>query len=553
MGSPAVGTKAPQLSIRTPNGETQVVTLQQDHYDIGRAESNDLSFRDVLGLSRKHLALDRDGANWTVRDLGSTNGTFVNGTQITAPQVLRPRDRVTAGELTLTFSEGAAPAAQTVIFVEKPPTTSAETTMTTSLDGLLAEEAESSGGGHNKALIRAGRELAGHMPLDKLFDLIMDLSVEAVGASRGVLMTLEDGELQVRASKGAGIRISSHVRDLVINTKRSLLVHDALRDQALGARMSIVQDQIRSMLAVPLQTEKRVIGLIYLDSPFLIREFTKEDLSLLTVMGNIAAIRIEHARLAEMDQAEKLRAQEMQQAAMIQRSILPSNFPPFPDRKEFELHAAMTPARGVGGDLFDFFLLDEDHLAFAVGDVSGKGVPAALFMAVARTLLRATAPHQTSPAECMQYMNASLASQNASGMFVTFFYGVLDTRTGEMQFANAGHNPPLVFTADGTLRTLEDKGGPMLGLFPKLTFEMATTTLAPGEGILVFTDGVTEARNPADEFFEDERLEAYLKAHAAEPVETLVSGLHRYLEEFAAGAPQADDITALALRYLGRH
>jgi sigma-B regulation protein RsbU (phosphoserine phosphatase) len=543
--------KPPQLSIRTPSGETQVVTLQQDHYDLGRAESNQLCFRDVLGLSRKHLALDRDGANWLVRDLGSTNGTFLNGTQITAPQVLKPRDRVTAGELVLTFSEGAQPAAHTVVFVEKPPTTTAETTMTTSLDGLMAEESEATGSGHNRALIRAGRELAGHMPLDTLFELIMNLSIEAVGASRGVLMTIEDGQLQVRASKGAGIRISSHVRDLVMNSKRSLLVHDALRDQALGARMSIVQDQIRSMLAVPLQTAERVIGLIYLDSPFLVKEFTKEDLSLLTVMGNIAAIRIEHARLAELQQAEKLRAQEMQHAAMIQRSILPSDFPPFPDRKEFQLHAAMTPARGVGGDLFDFFLLDPDHLAFAVGDVSGKGVPAALFMAVARTLLRASAPHQPSPSACMKYMNATLAAQNASGMFVTFFYGVLDTRTGEIQFANAGHNPPYAFSADGTLRTLEDKGGPVLGLFPQLDYDMATTKLARGEGILVFTDGVTEARNPADEFFEEHRLETYLRAHASETVEELVSGLHKHLEEFASGAPQADDITALALRFVG--
>jgi sigma-B regulation protein RsbU (phosphoserine phosphatase) len=550
MGSPALGSKIPELSIRTPSGETKVVVLTKDHYDLGRAESNDLCFRDVQGLSRKHLAIEHKGSEWLVRDLGSTNGTFVNGAQITAPHVLRPRDHVKAGDLTLFFTEGPAPAAKTVIFVEKQPAP-AEGIVTASLDGLLAEEGETSGAGHTRALIRAGRELAGHMPLDKLFDLIMNLSIEAVGASRGVLMTFENGELQISASKGAGIRISSHVRDLVINSKRSLLVHDALQDQALGARMSIVQDQIRSMLAVPLQTEDRVIGLIYLDSPFLVREFTKEDLSLLTVMANIAAIRIEHARLAEMDQAEKLRAQEMKHAAMIQRSILPSNFPPFPDRGEFQLHAAMTPARGVGGDLFDFFLLDKDHLAFAVGDVSGKGVPAALFMAVTRTLLRATAPHQTSPAECMQYLNESLAAQNASGMFVTFFYGILDTRTGEIEFANAGHNLPYIFSSDGTMRTLDDKGGPVLGLFASLTYDMARAQLAPGEGLLVFTDGVTEARNPADEFFEDARLEAYLRAHAGEPVEQLVSGLHKHMEEFAAGAPQADDITALALRYLG--
>jgi len=554
MAPSASAIKTPELSIRVPGGETKIVKLNRDRYELGRAESNDLCFRDVAGLSRKHLVIEHQGSDWVIRDLGSTNGTLVNGTPITAPQVLRPRDRVNAGDLAMVFSEGPAPApaAQTVVFVEKPPAAPAEGSMVTaSLDNLLAEEGESGATGHNRALIRAGRELAGHMPLDKLFDLIMNLSIEAVGASRGVLMTFEGDELQISASKGAGIRISSHVRDLVINSKRSLLVHDALQDQALGARMSIVQDQIRSMLAVPLQTEKRVIGLIYLDSPFLVREFTKEDLSLLTVMGNIAAIRIEHARLAEMDQAEKLRAQEMKHAAMIQRSILPSNFPPFPDRGEFQLHAAMTPARGVGGDLFDFFLLDNHHLAFAVGDVSGKGVPAALFMAVTRTLLRATAPHQTSPAECMQYMNQSLAEQNASGMFVTFFYGILDTRTGEIQFANAGHNLPYVFSADGKFRTLDDKGGPVLGLFPNLTYEMATARLEPGEGVLVFTDGVTEARNPADEFFEEKRLEAYLLAHAGEPVEQLVDGLHRHMAEFAAGAPQADDITALALRFVG--
>ena len=154
----------------------------------------------------------------------------------------------------------------------------------------------------------------------------MNLLIDAVGASRGVLMTLEDGELQVRASKGAGFRISSHVRDVVMNQKRSLLVQDALNDANLAGRMSIVQDQIRSMLAVPLQAEDRVIGLIYLDAPGLTHEFTKNDLSVLTVLANIAAVRIEHARLAEIEQAEKLRNQELEHAALIQRSILPTSF-----------------------------------------------------------------------------------------------------------------------------------------------------------------------------------------------------------------------------------
>ena len=252
-----------------------------------------------------------------------------------------------------------------------------------------------------QALITAGRELATHLPLDKLFDLILNLTMDAVGAARGALMTLEKGELNVRSMKGHGLRISSHVRDLVMQEKRSLLVRDAMQDSAFAVHASIVQNQIHSMMAVPLQTHDRAIGLLYLDSSGIIKEFTKQDLSLLTVMANMAAVRIENARLAEVEQAERLRAREMEHAAMIQRSMLPSKFPPFPDRTDFELHASMVPAKEVGGDLFDFFLLDPERLGFVVGDISGKGVPAALFMAIACTILRATARSHASAGDCL--------------------------------------------------------------------------------------------------------------------------------------------------------
>lgn len=539
-----------ELLIRAPNGQTQIVTLDRERYELGRAETNAICFRDVLGLSRKHLAFEREGSNWIVRDLGSTNGTFVNGERIITAQPLRPADRVTVGDLSIVFSEStAAPVSQAVVFIESPST---QTTAVSEalLQDVLAGEEEIQSSGHLKALIHAGRELAGHSPLEKLFDVIMALAVDAVGASRGVLMTLENGELQVRASKGAGFRISSHVRDIVLNEKRSLLVRDALSDQALASHMSIVQQQVRSMLAVPLQTEDRVIGLLYLDSPGLIHEFSKDDLNVLTVLANIAAIRIEHARLVEVEQAEKLRAKELEHAALIQRSILPSNFPPFPDRKDFELHAAMAPAREVGGDLFDFFLLDADHLGFVIGDVSGKGVPAALFMSVARTLLRATAQHGTPPGECLAYVNASLAEQNPGGMFVTLFYGVLNTRSGDLQFANGGHNPPYVFSGNGRLRALPAKSGPLLGVLEGCQFKTLTDRIVPGDGILLYTDGVTEAVDKSKQFFGEERLERYLADHAQEPVEQVVQKLHANVQEFSKGVPQADDITVLALRYL---
>src|SRR5207253_5013125 len=240
-------------------------------------------------------------------------------------------------------------------------------------------------------------------------------------------------------------------------------------------------------------------------------EFTREDLNLLTVMSNIAAVRIENARLTELEQAERLRAKELEHAALIQQSILPGNFPPFPHRKDFELHAAMIPAKEVGGDLFDFFLLDDHHLGLVLGDVSGKGVPAALFMAVSRTLLRATAQRNLSPGDCLNQVNITLATQNPSHMFVTMFYGILDTRNGELRFANGGHNPPYLFTRDGEVRELpKEKNGMIVGMIEAARYQTDSVQISPGEALLVFTDGVTEAMDPKEQFYGEERLERVL-------------------------------------------
>jgi phosphoserine phosphatase RsbU/P len=450
--------------------------------------------------------------------------------------------------VTLVYREDQEPSVATVEFTDETSATSTVTTMAESMQRLVAERSGQSSR-HMQAIITAGRELATHLPLNKLFDLLLDLSVEAAGAARGVLMTFQDDELQVRSTKGHGLRISSHVRDMVIQEKRSLLVRDAMMDAALAAHASIVLSQVRSMMAVPLQTEDRVIGLIYLDSSHFVKEFTVQDLNLLTVMANMAAVRIENARLAEMEQDERLRARELEHAAMIQRSMLPSRFPPFPDRTDFELHAAMVPAKEVGGDLFDFFLLDPERLGFVLGDVSGKGVPAALFMVIASTLLRSAALHHASPGACLTSINQSLVEKGASGMFVTLFYGILNTHTGVLEYSNAGHIPPYAFSPDGQVRALGEHCGPMLGIFPGLQYSTRIAELKSGEGILVYTDGVTEARNRDGEFYEESRLEAYLAASASRPVDELVRGLHAEVERFEAGARHADDITALALRW----
>jgi sigma-B regulation protein RsbU (phosphoserine phosphatase) len=216
----------------------------------------------------------------------------------------------------------------------------------------------------------------------------------------------------------------------------------------------------------------------------------------------------------------------------------------------------MVPAKEVAGDLFDFFLLDDHRLGIVIGDVSGKGVPAALFMAVSRTLLRASAQHQQSPGDCFTYVNDTLVEQNIASMFVTLFYGVLDLRTGALEYANGGHNPAYVFSPFGTTRTIEGKSGPVLGIFGGARYGTLTDQLQPGESLLLYTDGVTEARSNTggflgDEFFGEVRLESFIAGHASKRAEDLTASLLKAVQAFASGAPQSDDITVLVLRYLG--
>lgn len=321
-----------------------------------------MCYPDDTGLSRQHLLFERAGSEWTIRDLASKNGTFVNGSAIAAPHPLKKGDRISAGHLNMEFCETGTPAAQgvnnTVIFVDSAVVTAATTTVATSLEGMMGPEAEDfsktsvfHGSLQTRALLRAGLELAGHRPLSELFEVIMDLSLEAVSANRGVLMALEGEQLVCKAARGQGFQISSKVRDSVIKEGKSVLVVDALTDQAFRERASIVAQNVRSMMAVPLQAKDRVIGLIYLDSPNLLQPFTREDLNLLTVMANVAAIRIEHARLADVEQAERLLAKELEQAAQIQKGLLPAFAPKIAG---LDLAGATAACRTVGGDYYDF-------------------------------------------------------------------------------------------------------------------------------------------------------------------------------------------------------
>ncbi len=250
--------------------------------------------------------------------------------------------------------------------------------------------------------------------------------------------------------------------------------------------------------------------------------------------------------------SEKQRIEsELAIAREIQLGILPKVFPPFPERTDFDIHACLSPAREVGGDFYDFFFTEQDRFWVVIADVSGKGVPASLFMAVTKTLIKAKVERSSSPAEVLTTVNRDLSSDNPSVMFVTVFLGVLDTRTGIFTYANGGHNPPYLVRENEGLVVLQAPKSLALGVFGEISYRESSIALTKTDTLLFYTDGVTEALSPEGQFFTAQRLEESLKGVGNSSPKEIVETLKRQIQEFVAEAPQADDITIMALRFHG--
>lgn len=235
----------------------------------------------------------------------------------------------------------------------------------------------------------------------------------------------------------------------------------------------------------------------------------------------------------------------------IQMSMLPLIFPAFPNRTEFTIYAKLIPAREVGGDFYDFYLLDDEHICFCVADVSEKGVPAALFMAVAKTLIKSRSFDDSSPASIITHVNDEMASDNPSCMFVTLFIGILNIKTGEMTFTNAGHNPPFVVRSGGQVERLGQRHGPVVGAVEGVVYEESELDLAPGDYLFMYTDGITEAMDPEKNLYSEDRLVCYLEALGEDGIEDVVGGIITEVEKFGETTEQADDQTVLAVQYNG--
>jgi len=282
---------------------------------------------------------------------------------------------------------------------------------------------------------------------------------------------------------------------------------------------------------------------------FLTKPINFEDLEI-TINKTLDEILQIRRGLEEHDQLISIQ-QDLQTAREIQQAILPKCFPPFPDRKDFDIYAAMNAAKEVGGDFFDFFMIDNDRIGFVIGDVSGKGVTAAIFMAVSRTIIRATGLKGIPADECMNYVNNLLCSESVSSMFVTVFYGILNTSNGDLEYVNAGHNPPFILSSTG-LKTVELTKGTVLGGIEHFNYKSRRMTIDPGDTLYLYTDGVTEAFNSEGNMYGEKRLGNLLKANLRAGHKEIVKITLADVAAFAAGILPSDDITLMAIKYFGR-
>lgn len=422
-----------------------------------------------------------------------------------------------------------------------------------------------------------GRAFAARTDLDELCRLVTEKCADALGAE-GVGILLHDADADElffpfvsNANPGAAERLrrlrfpaALGIAGYTLASGRAVRIDDASRDPRFYEGVDRGSgSKTQALMAAPLRSEKGTVGVLQVVNRRGGGAFTDVDLRFLeSIAGNIA-IAIENAQLLAQTREQLVALQrateehaalealrrELDIAREIQQSILPTTFPPFPRQAEFELFATMLPAHNVGGDFYDFFLLDDATLGFVIGDVSGKGMPAALFMAISRTLVRATALSGTSPARCLDRVNRLLYAENPSDMFVSLFYGVLELDSGRLRFSNGGHNPPLLRDSNGKIERL-CRTGTLLGILDDVEFSEAVVDMRPRDTLLLYTDGVTESADPDGRAYGDEAL-VDLLADTDAPPETLVRQVVDGVQAHASGSAQTDDITLLAIRFLG--
>ena len=522
-----------------------MVALEKPVYSIGRRSGNDLQ---LVGsdVSRDHAEIARDSDIYVLRDRGSRYGTFVNNEQV--------------NEKTLTHGDlirlGRSGGAEMVFLLDEPTVSAPVDKHTTSAVGDLRQIA---------ALLEGLRALGSGRVLDEVLSLVMDSAIEVTGAERGFIMLANaSGELEFKVARAKGrvplpgksFETSRKIPEEVFATGQERVVADLLDTNVATEHNSTIVLGIRHVLCTPLRlvryldradmpNEERRIGVLYLDSRERGAVLSRGARAALDTLATEAAVAIENARLYRETLEKARMEQELKIAADIQRQLLPDALRA---GGFFDAAGASVPCRAIGGDFFDYIDLPDGEFGFAVGDVAGKGAPAALLTAVLQGVFSSQASSGSSPAITLARVNQALIRRSVESRFATALYAMV-ARDGTLTYCNAGHNPPLLLQKAGVRRL--DRGGLILGLFEHATFEEETVSLEPGDLLVAFSDGITEAMSASGEEYGEARLLECVQANEDRTPSELLDRILASVRDFTTGAVQSDDVTALVVRYVG--
>jgi serine phosphatase RsbU (regulator of sigma subunit) len=524
----------------------RIVSVSKAHFEIGRRETNDLRLAGSE-VSRDHAHIENANDTFILKDRNSRYGTYVNDEQVTE-HTLAHGDRIRLGR-----SGGAE-----MVFLLAESTPPPERSTTTAI-GDLRQIA---------ALLEGLRALGAGRVLDDVLSMVLDSAIEVSGAERGFIMLAvpATSELEFKMARargrvmlpGSGFATSRKIPEEVFRTGEPRIAPDLLDGELANVHVGTVRLGIRNVLCVPLRLvryvdraeaigEERRIGVLYLDSREKGTLMSGSTRAALDTLATEAAVAIENARLYRETMEKARMEQEMRIAAEIQQALLPKSGRA---GTYFRAAAASLPCRLIGGDFYDYVDLPDGALGFALGDVAGKGPPAALLSAMMQGMFAAQAATTDDPAKTIGRVNLALYRRGIESRFVTLMYGALHPN-GRLTYCNAGHNPPLIISQAGgatAIRRLE-RGGPIVGLFEAATFEEETVSLAPGDWLIVFSDGVSEAMSAAGEEYGEDRIIAVVNQNPSAEPQQLLEALFLDVRGFAKGAAQSDDITAMVLRF----
>jgi serine phosphatase RsbU (regulator of sigma subunit) len=533
---------APRLVVTDALGR-RIVPIDKPLFTIGRRSETDLRLPGA-DISRVHAEIVVDNGACTIRDKQSRFGTFVNGERMTE-RVLVHGDQIRFGQ---------AGDTEIVFFVddEAPSVEKSAVSAATELRQMAA-------------LLEGLRALGSGRVLDEVLALVLDSAIEVTGAERGFIMLANrEKQLEFKMARARGkvtlpgrtFETSRKIPETVFATGRQTIVEDLLDGELAQLHTGTVALGIRHVLCTPLRLVRYVeraeqrgaeelIGVLYLDSRERGALKSTAAQAALDTLSAEAALAIENARLYREALDKAKFEQELKVAAAIQQSLLP---PANRDGAFFSTAAASIACRAVGGDFYDYVDLPTGQFGFIVGDVAGKGSPAALLAAAVLGMFSAEATYQANPKSLITRLNHGLFRRAIEARFLTTFYAMLGPN-GEFTYCNAGHNAPILVSSSG-MRRLET-GGVVLGLFEHASFEEETITLTPGDLIVAFSDGVTEALNPEGEEFTDDRLIECVLAQKSNSPQTALNALLAEVRAFCADATQSDDVTVVLVRYNG--